>query len=166
MKVSIIAALTADGFIGRTSDHLADWTSKEDKQLFISLTKEAGVMIMGSRTYDTIGRPLPGRKTVIYTNHPEKYTDPALVATNDSPQSVLDALQKDGYNNVAICGGAQIYDLFLQAGVVTDLHLTIAPLLFGSGVPLFKKETAAKMSLQSHKLLDENSLALHYKILA
>jgi dihydrofolate reductase len=58
MKTVIVAAITADGFIGRTSDHLADWTGKADKKLFVQVTKEAGAMVMGSRTFATIGGPL------------------------------------------------------------------------------------------------------------
>lgn len=164
MKVRIIAALTADGFIARGPDHLANWTSKEDKRLYVELTKQAGVMIMGSKTYDTIGRPLPGRKTVVYTSRPENYDNPELLITNAAPKEILEILQDQGYSDVAICGGAQIYDLFLQSGLVTDLHLTIEPVLFGKGIPLFTNSTDTIMTLHESKLLNENTLALHYKI--
>ena len=71
MKVILIMAQTADGKIARASDELVDWTSKEDKRFFIDKTKEAGVMVMGSNTYRTIWRPLPGRLNVVLTSHPE-----------------------------------------------------------------------------------------------
>jgi dihydrofolate reductase len=61
MKVFVIAALSADGFIAQAEDHVADWTGTEDKKLFVQLTKEAGIMVMGSKTLATIGRALPGR---------------------------------------------------------------------------------------------------------
>ncbi len=59
MKVSLLAAITADGFIGRDATHLADWTGKEDKKMFIELTKEAGTIVMGSRTFATIAGHYP-----------------------------------------------------------------------------------------------------------
>jgi dihydrofolate reductase len=56
MKTFIIAALTADGFIAKGSDHLSvEWTSKEDRKFFSDRTKKAGVVVMGLNTYKTIG---------------------------------------------------------------------------------------------------------------
>lgn len=164
MKVFIIAALTADGFIGKSSDHAADWTSKEDKQIFIRLTKEAGVMVMGSSTFDTIGKALPGRKTVVYTNRPNKYADQDVLTTNDQPAQLIEKLQAEGYEAVAICGGSQIYNLFLQSGVVTDLYITFAPHLFGKGIQLLNEATDVDLMLNSVEKLGENSIFAHYSI--
>lgn len=164
MNIHLIAAVTADGFIAKSSTHMADWTSKEDKQLFVALTKQAGVMVMGSRTYDTIGRPLPGRKTVIYTTHPEKYTDEALIPTQQDPKDLLRSLKDQGYTDVTICGGSHIYDLFMNANLVTDVHLTIEPLMFGAGVPLFSNPLTTELTLVDSTQLNANSLALHYRV--
>ncbi|MDM8539056.1 dihydrofolate reductase, partial [Desulfobacterales bacterium HSG17] len=65
-------AQTLDGKIAKDADHFPDWTGPEDKKLFVKLTKQAGCLIMGSKTYDTIGRPLPGRKNVIMTKDKKK----------------------------------------------------------------------------------------------
>ncbi|MEK7152944.1 MAG: dihydrofolate reductase, partial [Patescibacteria group bacterium] len=81
--------LTADGFIGRDASHLSDWTSPEDKKLFIRLTKEAGVMVMGSRTFATIGRALPGRKTIVYTSKPEDFVMEGVEATSETPADLV-----------------------------------------------------------------------------
>ena len=68
MKCFIIAAVTADGYIAENDAHSPfGWTSKEDKHRFIELTKEAGVVIMGSKTYATIGKPLKERLNIIYS---------------------------------------------------------------------------------------------------
>lgn len=69
MKVILVAALTVDGKIGLTSDHFPDWTEPADKKLFMSVSKKAGVIIMGSKTFDTFGTPLPGRKHVVLTRN-------------------------------------------------------------------------------------------------
>lgn len=168
MKVSIIAAISADGYIARESDELANWTSKEDKQLFVSLTKEAGVMIMGATTFQTIGKALPGRKTIIYSNRAEKFSgiEGDIQVTNAAPDTLLRQLKDEGYDSVMICGGAQIYDLFLRAKLVTDLYITIEPILFGSGVPFSSNGTQYKLALKSTKQLNDNTILLHYKTLA
>lgn len=164
MKVSLIAAVTADGFIAKTSDHFADWTSKEDKQLFVKLTKEAGVMIMGSSTFNTIGRPLPERKTVVYTSKPDKYRGIEVTKTSLPPTELLHQLEAEGHDHVTICGGAQIYTMFMQAGVVTDVHLTVEPVLFGTGISLFNNDLETKLTLKHTEQLNDNTIHLHYTV--
>lgn len=167
----IIAAVTADGFVARDADQFAmDWTTKEDVKRFVALTKEAGVMIMGSRTFATIvkmNRQLPGRKIVVYSKHPEAVTydrvDPTEV-TDASPAEVLSKLAAEGYKSVAICGGSQIYDLFMRAGVVTDLYLTFEPIVFGAGVSLFADSLQTKLKLESVERLGDNAIAAHYTV--
>lgn len=171
MKVFIIAAVSADGFIARSADDFSmDWTSPEDVKLFVKLTKEAGVMVMGSRTFDTLvkaGRRLPGRKIVVYTSRPDEFRhdrpDPTE-ATDEPPKALLKRLQAEGYESVAICGGSRVYDLFMQSGLVTDLYLTYEPVLFGAGVPLFASPMSHKLRLASQQKLGENTLAIHYEV--
>ena len=68
MEVFILAAQTADGFIAKNHTHAATWTSKEDKQRFVELTKDAGVIVMGSTTFKTLPKPLKNRLNVVYSN--------------------------------------------------------------------------------------------------
>ena len=90
MFVRLMVAITADGKIARNSDHYPDWTGKADKKLYVEITKKAGVMIMGSKTFDIIGRVLPGRKTVVMTQNPERRSDREdLVFTGDPVDKVL-----------------------------------------------------------------------------
>jgi len=65
MKVILLMAMTADGMIARATEDLVNWTGKADKKYFVNVTKETGVMIMESKTFDTIGRVLPDRKRVV-----------------------------------------------------------------------------------------------------
>jgi dihydrofolate reductase len=164
MKVFLVAAITADGFIGRNAGHLADWTSREDKKLFVRLTKQAGTMVMGSKTFATIGRALPGRKTIVYTTRPDEFSVDGVEATDESPVELVARLENDGVEALAVCGGASIYALFMDAGVVDELYLTIEPLLFGTGVPLFSSELDCKLSLLDLEKLNEHSILLHYAV--
>lgn len=164
MKVFIIAAVTADGFIARNPGHLADWTGKEDKKIFVRLTKEAGVMVMGSRTFATIGRALPGRRTIVYTSNPRTITAEGVETTDETPAKLAQRLKNEGVKALAVCGGTTIYDLFIGAGLVDELYLTIVPVLFGRGVSLFSKEQDTRLSLLDSQQLNAGSVLLHYAV--
>lgn len=162
MKTFIVAAVTADGFIGKTAGHLADWTSPEDKRLFVRLTKRAGVMVMGARTFATIGRALPGRRTIVYTHHPERITAEGVETTAEPPAELVKRLKAEGAQGLAICGGAGIYTQFLQAEAVDELHLTIEPILFGEGIKLIDEPAQTTMSLIHFEPLNQHTIYLHY----
>ncbi len=169
MHVFLIAAITADGFIAASPTQIStSWTSKEDKRFFGERTKQAKVMLMGMTTYQTIQRPLPGRVTVVMTRTPQ--TVPAefkdeLVYTSDTPTKILTDLAARGFSEVAICGGSQIYTMFLKAGVIDTLYLTVEPVLFGQGVKLFTDAIAAKLKLKNCTHLNEQTLLLEYQVL-
>lgn len=166
MNVYLLAAISADGRIAKSADHLADWTSKEDKRFFVSKTKEAGALIMGRKTYDTIGRPLPNRLNLIMTREADasKNIEGELEYTTKAPHEILKELQERGFDSVVIGGGTSIYSLFLREGLVTDLYLTIESLLFGSGVPLVDNAPQLDLDLQSVEQIGEQSVLVHYKI--
>lgn len=121
-------------------------------------------MIMGSTTFDTIGRPLPERKTVVYTSNPQKYDGIDVLTTQDEPGVIINQLGSLGYSHVVICGGAHIYDLFMQSGLVTDLHITISPLAFGQGISLFKSSLNTELKLVSSEVLGEATIYNHYTV--
>lgn len=168
MLVYIIAAITLDGFIGKSEDHRStDWTSPEDKKFFIERTKQSGAILMGSTTYNTIGHPLPGRLNLIYTSHPEKYPsdNPKLLrATNLPPKELIHELQATGYKELAICGGSSIYSLFMSAGVVDKLYVTLEPIIFGQGIPLFNQPLDQKLHLAKIDHLSPQTLLLKYDV--
>jgi len=142
ITVSLIAAQTRDGFIARTeTEPSLSWTSREDKKRFTELTKRAGVVIMGRKTFATIGKGLPGRILVVCTRQPFLSDTPGVEYTAESPKKLLSSLEMRGFTEAALCGGAEIYALFLQEGVVDKLYLTIEPVDFGFGIPLLKDPT-------------------------
>ena len=166
MKVILIMAETVDGVISRSSNEFVDWTGSADKKMFMKLTKEAGALIMGSKTYDTIGRPLPGRKNIILTRNKERISDnPNLVYTADSPEKILLDLEKEGYTSVALAGGAQVNSLFASRNCIDELIITIAPRIFGLGLRLFSEPLDLKLKLLFTEILEENFIMMHYQVL-
>jgi len=164
IKVTLLMAITLDGMIGKDSDHFPDWTGPEDKKLFVAITKKAGALIMGSKTFDTIGRPLPKRKNIIMTRSDRVSEWDNLEFTNQSPAKILEGLEEEGYEEVILAGGAMINSLFAKAGLIDELKVTISPLVFGEGIGLFSDDTQMDLELIEHKALGENLLYAHYKV--
>lgn len=163
LKPFIIAALSADGFIARhQSDRSTEWTSKEDKKNFVSLTKRAEVVIMGSKTFRTIGKPLPGRHLIVYSRA-KKYH--SVEVTAEEPEVLLNRLARAGYAEAAICGGASIYTLFMERRLVDKMYLTVESKIFGQGIPLFTKSLTFDLVLLATKQLSPNTLLLEYKVM-
>ena len=168
-EVILLVAMSTDGFIAPTDQEKLPstvWTSQEDKQFFTKKSKEIGAMIMGSKTFETIGRALSGRRSIVMTSKPEKYikfNDPNLFFTNENPEEILSNLSSRGVKKVALCGGARIYDLFLQKNLVDKMFLTIEPHVFGTGVKLFNEKIEEKFQLLEQKKLNEQgTLLLEY----
>lgn len=163
ISVFIIAAESLDGFISPLEHtNSMSWTSGADKEFFKSKTKEAGVVIMGRTTFETIGQALPERKTIVYSS---KQIEVDGVETTDlKPKDLLIKLESEGFTQVAICGGSSIYSLFLQSGLVSKLYITLEPVLFGSGIKLFDKIEQTSLKLISSTLLSQNTLLLEYNI--
>lgn len=165
MKVTLLMAMTLDGKIAKDSDHFPDWTGKADKKFFMERTKEAGCLIMGSKTFDTIGRPLPGRKNVIMTRKERDSEWENLVFTADSPQEILANLKSEGYEEAILGGGAQINTLWAEGGLIDEVVLTISPLFFGQGMGLFSEEVELNLELVELTTLDDDLVCVHYKVL-
>jgi len=169
MKVTLLMAITLDGKIAQSSDHFPDWTGKADKKFFMEQTKAAGCLIMGSKTYDTIERPLPGRKNVIMTRTPEtrvhEYEASALEFTNAKPNELVTQLEVEGFEHVILGGGAEINTLWARENLIDEIVLTISPLIFGSGMSLFNERLDLKLELIEQTTLDDNLVCVRYKVL-
>jgi|HubBroStandDraft_4_1064222.scaffolds.fasta_scaffold760767_2 dihydrofolate reductase len=167
MKVIAIAAITANGLIGQTADQISwEWTSPEDRALLIRLTKEAGAVVLGARTFDTFKRrrAFPGRRTIIYTKHPETIAATDIETTAEKPADLVKRLQNEGATGLAVIGGTSIYTQFLSSGCVGELYLTVEPILFGTGIPLVTNLQTVKLRLIETGKLNDNTVLLHYAV--
>jgi dihydrofolate reductase len=162
IKTFIIAAQTLDGFIARDKNQLSmDWNSPEDKKRFVTLTKRAGVVVMGSTTYKTFNKPLKDRLNIIYSR---SGNFEGCETTSDEPSVLLKKLEERGFTEVAICGGSEIYSMFINAGLVDTIYLTVEPVYFGEGIKLFSKKIDKKLSLINLEKTEGGTLFLEYKV--
>ncbi len=92
------------------------WHLPEDFQWFKKMTT-GQVVVMGRKTFESIGRPLPNRTTIVLSRSPFRY--PGVQTFSDLRLIDLDAEGRD----IFICGGAQIYEQTLP--LCSDLYLTL-----------------------------------------
>jgi dihydrofolate reductase len=85
-------------------------------------------------------------------------------ATNEVPADLVKRLADEGANGLAICGGSSIYTLFMEAGVVDELYITVEPLLFGQGLALFSDKLETDLRLLDVSKLNDNAVLLHYAV--
>jgi dihydrofolate reductase len=166
MEVILLMATTLDGMIARDSSQFVDWSGKADKQYFVKITRDAGVMVMGSKTYDTIGRPLPGRLNIVMTRDQSRKSDADnLIFTDQPPADILKDLENRGYDKVALIGGAIVNSMFAKEDLITDVHLTLVPKIFGRGLSLFTDTLDMELALTEYRELDKGHLLMIYKVL-
>ncbi|HEY6075798.1 MAG TPA: dihydrofolate reductase [Gaiella sp.] len=109
MTVTILAAVGRNGVIG--VDGGLPWHLPDELQLFKELTL-GHVLVMGRRTYESVGRPLPGRTTVVVTRRPDWEAVGALRA-GSVEEALTTASEID--DQVFVVGGAQVYAEALPA---------------------------------------------------
>jgi len=117
--ISMIAAIGRNRELGKGNDLL--WKIPEDLKRFKDLTKGHSI-IMGRKTYDSIGRALPGRTNIVISRDIQWSAEGIETAANiDEAFSI--ARLKPGNDEVFIIGGAQIYALALP--LADRLYLTL-----------------------------------------
>lgn len=112
MKIKMIAAVTSNLCLGKDNDLVIK--SPKDMEFFKTQTKD-NALIYGRKTFDSIGRPLPGRPNIVITSDPEKFLanckhGDSLFAVS-SKEEALAIARRVGLN-VSIIGGASIYEMF------------------------------------------------------
>src|SRR3989338_7004136 len=160
-----IAAVTIDGKIALYTRHFSDWTSKEDKDFLHEMLAAVDVIVVGNNTYKTAIEPLSKRNCVVLTTSVETVERKSenLIYANPVSSDYFSILQN--YKIVAVLGGTKTYTWFLENDLLDELYLTIEPIIFGRGLPLFEssKDINAQFKLESTKQLNEKgSLLLHY----
>lgn len=117
MIVSIIVAVDKNWGIGK--DNQIPWYLSDDLKQFKNLTM-GHHLIMGRKTYQSIGKPLPGRTTIVISRNRDYLIEDGFIV-----YSVDDAIQlakSRGETEVFVIGGGEIYEQVID--IVDIIHLT------------------------------------------
>jgi dihydrofolate reductase len=115
--LSLIVAVAENGVIGR--DNALPWHISEDLRYFKQVTSGKTV-IMGRKTYQSIGRPLPNRTNIVVTRDPAFVAEGVLIA-----HSLKEALAGAGDGEAVVIGGSSLFEEALTLAdrfYLTEIH--------------------------------------------
>ncbi|NNF23587.1 MAG: hypothetical protein EX258_10320 [Sphingomonadaceae bacterium] len=143
-RFTLTVATSRDAFIARaTDDSPASWVSAEEQALFFADVEAADWAIMGRHTHLAADRP--DRRRIIFSasaapgwHRPKQlWLNPEGMAPADLAEKVS---QVRTLGKGLILGGTRVHDWFLAARAIDRVHLTIEPISFGSGLPIFSDQ--------------------------
>ena len=145
-KISMIAALSENNVIGR--DNQLPWHISEDLKRFKKVTQGHPV-IMGRKTFESIGKPLPGRLNIVISRN-FSYNDDSVRVMNSLDDAISFAERQenliplDGEKEIFIIGGGQIFEQAISRAdklYLTIVHTTIDGHAFFPDYSMFTKKT-------------------------
>lgn len=156
-SVILIVAVTPTGVIGR--DNRLPWHLPDDLRRFKALTMGKPI-VMGRRTFESIGRPLPGRRNIVLSRRaqlpegviPARDWPAALAAAGDAPE-------------IMVIGGAEIYALALPWA--RRIHLTVvdAEIDGDAHFPLLDQREWREIERSVHPADERHGHAMTYRTL-
>jgi dihydrofolate reductase len=173
-KVVVDLAMSLDGFIEGRSDQperLHDWmfppsgeVDRVNAKMIEDSIQSIGAIIMGRRAYDLgdqydgfVDTPYPVPHYIVTHKVPEKVAkgNTTLIFVTDGIESALaQAKAVAGTKNIAIGGGADISQQYLQAGLVDEIELHVVPVLFGQGLRLFDNLGSQRIELEAVRVIE------------
>ena len=132
MEIILVAAMAANRVIGHRNS--IPWHIPGEQQRFKELTW-GHPLIMGRKTWESIGRPLPGRKNIVVTRNPSYRARGAEIV--HSLSSALDLCQDQ--DKVFVIGGAQLYRLALPLADTMILSILKRPVTGDTYFPKFSE---------------------------
>lgn len=164
VRIALVVAVAENGVIG--NDGALPWRLSSDLKFFRKITMNKPV-IMGRKTYDSIGKPLDGRDNIVVTRN-RKFQAPGIVVAFDLEQALRLARERAaerGANEISVIGGAEIYSLVLpQADIIHLTEVHAAPegdTLF----PEFDKTTWREVSRVRHSAGTKDSADFSFVVL-
>ena len=116
--ITIIAATAKNNALGKNNDLI--WHLPADLKRFKSTTTGHHIL-MGRNTYESIGKPLPNRTSIIITRNENYFKEGCLIAY--SLEEAIELAEED--NEVFIIGGAQIYKYAIENNIADALDITL-----------------------------------------
>lgn len=161
MTLSAIVAIDKNSVIGKDDD--IPWHLPADLKYFKRRTLNHHI-IMGRKTFESIGRPLPKRTNIIVTRNPFFVASNCLVA--GSLQEAIDLARNNGEDEAFIIGGGTIYEQAMP--LINRLYLTAVDTIVEDGEVFFPEVDPAvweEVHSEAHQPDEKNPHAYNFKVL-
>jgi dihydrofolate reductase len=160
LKISIIVAKSINNVIGK--DNQLIWRLSADLQLFKSHTS-GHYIIMGRKTYESIGKPLPNRTSIVITNNPEFNVPEGHFVAHSLEEAIQICIGKK-LDQVFIIGGAEIYRQAIPLAdelLVTEVNAILDGDVF---FPEINKNEWSVVSSNAYKKDDKNQFDFDFVV--
>ncbi|MBI2033328.1 MAG: dihydrofolate reductase [Candidatus Levybacteria bacterium] len=149
--ISIICAMDNRRGIGKGNDLL--FRIPEDFKRMKALTSNHP-LVMGRKTFESIGRPLPNRTNIVITRDPS-YQKEGIITAHSLNEGIEKAKQSPGNEEIFIFGGGQIFKEALDTELVNRLYLTIVKGDYNADT-FFPNYTAFTKEVEKKESKDDN----------
>lgn len=146
MTISLIGAMSRERAIGANNQML--WHLPKELGYFKRTTLNKTV-VMGRKTYESLGKPLPNRRNVIFTRQKDLHIEGC-----DIVNSVEETLQKYGEDELMITGGGEIYELFMP--IADRLYLTKVDVNIANADAFFPEFDEKEFQLTSSEYVEKD----------
>ncbi|WP_298766150.1 dihydrofolate reductase [uncultured Polaribacter sp.] len=149
--ITVIAAIAENNALGKNNDLI--WHLPADLKRFKTVTT-GNYILMGRNTFESIGKPLPNRTTIIITRNKNYLKDGCLIA--HSLEEALEMAKEQ--EQIFIIGGAQIYKETLAKDLADQLDITLVHKEFDADVyfPIIDKKLWKETKREDFKADDKN----------
>ncbi|MFC2134896.1 dihydrofolate reductase [Bacteroidota bacterium] len=158
MKKIIIVAAAENNVIGK--DGMIPWHSKEDMKHFKTTTMGFPI-IMGRKTFDSLGKPLKGRLNIVISRNSDYKNEFEDVLTFNQLDEAFIRCEADNYEKVFIIGGGEIYKEALKIAdeiIITKMNLQV------EGDTYFPQINPENWKLISEERFDEFDIQCYARI--
>jgi dihydrofolate reductase len=167
MKLILIADISANGKLLLT-DNPNHPVPKAGVDFYMQKVAQAGNLIIGSKTLETfqehfggIQQLFPGIEVVVLSRSSNETNGWKVV---HSPEEAINYLQEKGFEEIVVGGGVQVYNIFLNRDMLTDIYFNYVPVIVGDGGNLgTATDLLTRFEMMEHKLLDEGIVQIHLR---
>jgi dihydrofolate reductase len=161
-RITLIAAMARNRAIGL--DNRLPWRLPADLKRFKALTTGHAI-VMGRRTYDSIGRPLPWRSTVVITRQRD-YAPPGVLVAHSLDEALERAREAGETEETFVAGGEEIFRLALDLGRGDRIQLTLIDQDFPGDTffPEFDEAAWRLVEREDHPATDATPFAFSFLV--
>ncbi|MET0286139.1 MAG: dihydrofolate reductase family protein [Polyangiales bacterium] len=169
-RCAVFIATSVDGYIARR-DGSIDWLALVEREGedygYKKFMSTVDTVVLGRNTYDFISRepswPFQGKRVVVLTHRPASAKHGETFFAG-KPEQLLEQLAKKGVKNVYIDGGNAVRG-FLAAGLISQMTISVVPVVLGAGIPLFGDGIAeSSLVLEESRAFSTGLMQLRYRL--
>ncbi len=172
-RIVLYIAVSIDGYIADAEGGIS-WLEAVDEPGedygYESFFNDIDVLLMGRKTYEQIlgfgDWPYDNKQTYVFTGHPISSPREDISFVADPPAEIIEKIeQNEDIQRIWLVGGGKLNGSFLAEGLIDEMILSIIPVTLGSGIPLFKGQTAdlSSFTLRSTTSYHSGLVQMHYE---